>query len=66
MGKDFDKVKCELCGKQFPVLATHVNRMHHLSGAEYLKQFPKAKLSSVAYIEKVRNSAKINFYKIRL
>ncbi len=55
------KIKCKICRKSFPVLATHINRRHKLSSVEYLKRFPGAKLSSDEYRKKVSDSAKSRF-----
>jgi len=56
-------IKCRICGKSFPVLATHINRMHKLTSAEYSKRFPGAKLSSDKYIKSVSASARKRFLK---
>ncbi len=57
------KVICKKCRKSFSNLGTHINRTHGLTSKEYLKQFPGAKLSSVDWREKIRNTAKDRFLK---
>lgn len=61
--KDVGKVKCNICKKSFPVLATHIIKTHNLSTNEYLKRFPGAKLSSDEYRKKVSESSKRRFLK---
>lgn len=57
------KIKCKICGLSFPTLATHINRTHRLSSAEYLRQFPGAKLSSDQYRKMISKSTKKRFLK---
>jgi hypothetical protein len=59
--KGTKKIKCRICGKGFPVLATHIIRTHDLSTAEYLKRYSGAKLSSDEYRKTVSNTAKNRF-----
>jgi hypothetical protein len=55
------KVKCKICGASFSTLATHINRKHHLSAADYLKRFPNAKLSSDKHRRRLSKSARDRF-----
>ena len=54
-------LKCQICDKSFPVLATHINRAHKLTTADYLKQFPGSKFTTIEYREKQSLSAKSRF-----
>ncbi len=58
---NIENIKCKICGKEFPVLVTHINRSHDLSSLEYLKRFPGAKLISDEHRKKLSNSAKEKF-----
>lgn len=61
MKENNKKVKCEICKKYFPALATHINRGHGVSSDEYLKRFPGKKLSSDEYRKRVSESVKSRF-----
>jgi hypothetical protein len=54
-------LKCQICDKRFPVLATHINRAHKRTAADYLKQFPGSKFTTIEYREKQSLSAKSRF-----
>jgi hypothetical protein len=54
-------LKCQICGDSFPVLATHINRKHNLTAAEYLKRFPGSKFTTSEYRRKLSLSAKSRF-----
>lgn len=56
-----EKIKCRICGKDFPVLETHIRKSHRLSSVEYLKRFPDAKLISDKHREKLSSIAKERF-----
>ncbi len=54
-------LKCQICNQKFPVLATHINRKHHLTSAEYLKRFPGSKLTTEEFRKKLSLSSKSRF-----
>jgi hypothetical protein len=54
-------LKCQICGKSFPVLITHINRTHKLTKADYLKQFPDSEFTTLEYRKKQSLSAKSRF-----
>ena len=56
-------LECRICGIKLPVLATHINRKHHINTAEYLRRFPRSKLTTKEYRKKLSLSAKARFIK---
>lgn len=60
-----EKIKCKVrgCGRSFSTLTTHINRIHKLSSAEYIKRFPGAKLISDEYRKMLSTSVKDKFIK---
>ena len=54
-------LKCQICGKSFPVLATHINRTHKLTTTDYLKQFPGSIFTTAEYRARQSLSAKSRF-----
>lgn len=54
-------LKCQICGKSFPALATHINRTHNLTSTEYLKRFPGSKFTTKEYRQRLSLSAKSRF-----
>jgi hypothetical protein len=59
--KNIQKIKCEECGKSFPNLATHINRTHKLTVAEYKRQHKNASTMTDEFREKLSVSAKNRF-----
>ncbi len=59
--QDPSLLKCQICGESFPVLATHINRKHNLTSAEYLKRFPGSKFTTKEYRQRQSLSAKSRF-----
>lgn len=56
-------LKCQICGKKFPVLATHIIRKHKITPATYLNRYPGSKLSTKEYRKKLSRTAKARFVK---
>ena len=54
-------LKCQICSKSFPVLATHIDRIHNLTSVEYLKRFPGSKFTTEEYRQRLSLSAKSRF-----
>lgn len=54
-------LKCEICKKQFSVLATHIIRSEKLTPAEYLKRFPGSMLTTREFRQKLSLSSKSRF-----
>jgi len=61
MKKIHSLLKCQICGKSFPVLATHINRKHNLTSTEYLKRFPGSRFTTKEYRQRQSLSAKSRF-----
>lgn len=59
--QDTSLLKCRICDESFPVLATHINRKHNLTSAEYLKRFPGSKFTTREYRQRLSLSAKSRF-----
>jgi len=54
-------LKCELCGKSYTVLATHIIRAEKITTNEYLKRFPGSKLTTKEFRQKLSLSSKSRF-----
>lgn len=61
--RDIQLLKCQICGKKFRVLATHIIRKHNTTTNEYLTRFPGSKFTTKEYRQKLSESSKIRFAK---
>jgi len=56
-------LKCQICGKKFPVLATHVIRKHNITTTEYQNRFPGSEFTTNEYRQKLSATSKSRFEK---
>jgi len=59
-----DKVKCEMCGKEFKQInKLHLNAKHNIDMIEYKNKFPNSKTTSDGLRMQISELTKIGMYK---
>lgn len=56
-------LKCMICQRELPVLATHIIRSHKITPSEYKGRFPGSKMTTDEYRGKLSTTAKSRFEK---